>query len=230
MVIAASHSERVRALREVGFPDSRVMVIPNSIDFSEAPAFAPGPGDGSPVVLTVGRFSYQKNPAMFVRVARLIADRRPDVRFEMLGAGFQGPLSLRIRRMVTDMGLEGRLRILPWASKQESLEAIARATVFVLTSRFEGMPNTLLEALMLGTPAVVTDVDGSRDVVAGGSGGIAVPLDDDQAMVERVLGFVDDPRMARRIGEAGRVRARQVFDVHRNISALETAYERLLAG
>lgn len=230
LVIATSESERRRAVTEVGFPEPRVIVIPNSIDIAEASGCEAGDGGGRPVVLTVGRFSYQKNPEMFVRVAQRVAKGRPDARFVMLGAGFAGPLEVRVREMVARAGLDGRFEILPWTSKQETLKLMSRCAVFVLTSRFEGMPNTLLEALMLGKPVVVTDVDGSRDVVGGGVGGVVVALGDDDAMAESVSGLLADRAAAGRIAEAGRARAKQTFDIHRNAPALAATYERLLVA
>ena len=230
LLVATSESERRRAVTEVGFPEARVVVIPNSIDLTEADGWQTGDGGGPPVVLTVGRFSYQKNPEMFVRVAQLVAKRRPDARFIMLGAGFVGPLEKEVRQMVVGAKLGGRLEILPWTSKQETLKMMSQCAVFVLTSRFEGMPNTLLEALMLRKPAVVTDVDGSRDVVGDGVGGLVVPLEDDKAMAECVSGFLEDRTAALRVGEAGWMRACETFDVRRNAPKLAAAYERLCAA
>ncbi len=126
LVIAASESERTRAVREVGFRHERVVVIPNSIDFSEAADLPAGRHSASPIILTVGRLTHQKNPEMFVRVAKLVAKRRPDALFQMLGAGFAGPLEAKIRRMVAETGLDGRLEILPWVSKRESLWTTTR--------------------------------------------------------------------------------------------------------
>jgi glycosyltransferase involved in cell wall biosynthesis len=88
------------------------------------------------------------------------------------------------------------------------------------------MPNTLLEALMLAKPAVVTDVDGSRDALQAG-GGFIVPLDDDKAMARRIIYLIDDPVAARTIGESGQAIARASFDVRENVRALSDVYERL---
>ena len=150
IVVASSESERVRAISDVGFPSNKVVVIPNSIDFAEAPNGGREPSPGTepkaPVVLTIGRFSYQKNCEMFVRVAVRVARQCPDARFAMLGAGFAGPLEREVRRLVSEVHLDNRLQILPWTSKAEALDAMSQASVFVLTSRFEGMPNTLWQS------------------------------------------------------------------------------------
>jgi glycosyltransferase involved in cell wall biosynthesis len=230
LVIATSESERRRAIDEVRFPEDRVVTIPNSVDFGDV---TPGNGtrhanagrSGSPVVLTVGRLSYQKNPEMFVRVAQLVSERRPDVRFVMLGGGFAGPLERRVQELIESTALGDRISILPWVSKAEALERISRCDVFVLTSRFEGMPNTLLEAMMLGRPIVATDVDGTRDVLAGGAG-IMVPANDHASMAESVVELLEDPVRATAIAEQG-ARSRHRFDIRHNVDALAAVYHRL---
>jgi glycosyltransferase involved in cell wall biosynthesis len=227
LVIAASESERQRAVQEVRVPESRVTVIPNSVDFAEAAGFESPNGREPPVVLTVGRLSYQKNPEMFVRVAALVAKRRPDVRFQMAGGGFASPLEERVRSLIRDVGMEGRIEIRPWTTKQDALRTLARCGVFVLTSRFEGMPNTLLEALMLAKPAVVTDVGGSRDVVVDGVGGYTVPLDDDAVMAARIIELLDDKALAAKVAEAGWRRALAQFDIRKNVRTLEAIYQAL---
>lgn len=229
LVIAASESERRRAIDEVRFPKDRVVMIPNSVDLTEVNGGSDMDGgaarSGPPVVLTVGRLSYQKNPEMFVRVAKLVSERRPDVRFVMLGGGFAGPLERRVQELIESTALGDRISILPWVSKAEALEHISRCDVFVLTSRFEGMPNTLLEAMMLGRPIVATDVDGTRDVLAGGAG-IMVPANDHASMAESVVELLEDPVRATAIAEQG-TRSRHRFDIRHNVDALAAVYHRL---
>lgn len=230
VVIAASESERRRAIEDVRFPEGRVVTIPNSVDFTEVNGGNSMDGgkaerSGPPLVLTVGRLTYQKNPEMFVRVAKLVSERRPDVRFVMLGGGFAGPLERRVRDMIESSGLGECITIHPWVSKAEALKHISRCDVFVLTSRFEGMPNTLLEAMMLGRAIVATDVDGTRDVLAGGAG-IMVPANDHASMAESVVELLDDPVRATAIAEQGS-RSRHRFDIRHNVDALAAVYHRL---
>jgi glycosyltransferase involved in cell wall biosynthesis len=229
LVVASSQSEKKRAVQEVGFPESRVTVIPNSVDFSDNVIAEKVTPSAEPVVLTVGRFAYQKNLEMFVRVAAIVLRTHPLTQFVILGAGFAGPLEATVRAAIQEADLAQRVRILPWATREEALKEMARAHVFVLTSRFEGMPNTLLEALMLGKPAVVTDVDGSRDVLQAGGGGFIVPLDDDRAMARKIIQLLDDPSGARAIGEKGQAAACNVFDIRTNVRALGDLYARLVS-
>jgi glycosyltransferase involved in cell wall biosynthesis len=225
---ATSESEKTRAVREVGFPSARVVVIPNSVDLAQAETVHSGRPVGDGTVLTVGRLAYQKNPEMFVRVARRVLDHFPGTKFAIVGAGFASPLERRVAALIRSLGLEGDVEIVPWADRAKTLNLMGACSVFVLTSRFEGMPNTVLEAMMLRKPVVATDVDGSRDVLGAGTGGFLVPLDDDQAMADRVIGLLGDPTLARRVGEAGRQRVRDCYDIHRNAETVDALYGQLL--
>jgi len=227
---ATSDSEKIRAIREVGFPAARVVVIPNSVDLAESETVRCGSPMGGGTVLTVGRLAYQKNPEMFVRVARRILDHLPGTRFALVGAGFAGPLERRLKALIESVGLQGDVEIIPWADRATTLNLMRACSVFVLTSRFEGMPNTVLEAMMLRKPVVVTDVDGSRDVLETGKGGFVVPLDDDQMMADRVIALLRDPALAGRMGEAGRQRVLDCYDIHRNAQMMDALYGELLGG
>jgi len=223
LVVAASESERQRAIKEVGFRPERVVRVFNSVDFNEMEG-VPSAAGAPPVVLTVGRFAYQKNPEMFVRVAAIVARQRPDVRFIWVGGGFAGPLEARVRDMVVSAGLSTSFEILPWATKRESLAAIGACAVFVLTSRFEALGNATQEAMMFAKPAVVTDVDGSRDLVTDGLNGYLVAENDDETMARRILELLTDGGLAARMGAAGRRRVEQDFDIRNNVRRLEEVY------
>ena len=134
-----------------------------------------------------------------------------------------------MRNLVVKAGLESRFEIRPWVTKRETLAAIAACAVFVLTSRFEALGNVTLEAMMLGKPAVVSDADGSRDLVESGANGFVVALDEDQAMANRIVELLNDAGLAARMGLAGRRRAERDFDIKRNVRLLEDVYAGAIA-
>lgn len=230
VLVASSLSESRRAVDEVGYDLARVTVIPNSIDLDEVRSARPASPVLGPVVLTVGRLGYQKNPDMFVDVARVVLKRRPGVRFVINGGGFASPLEARIRKVIARSGLDGKIEIVPWTARRATLELIGQCSVFVLTSRFEGMPYTLLEAMMLRRPVVVTDVDGSRDAVRSGLSGYVVSPGDAQAMADRIVELLDDPRLAESMGEQGYELLRERYNIKNNVKHFERLYDRLLGS
>jgi glycosyltransferase involved in cell wall biosynthesis len=230
VVVAASQSEKNRGVRELGYRPEIIRTINNSVDFAEEIQPVPTSSIQPPVVLTSGRLIFQKNPEMFIRVAQRVHTERPDVQFIMSGAGFESPLEASIREMVRSLGLSGCVAIVPWSTKQESLRLMSRCSVFVLTSRFEGMPNVLLEAMMLAKPIVATDVDGSRDAVIPGSTGFLVGSDDDRHMAERIMWLIDNNHESQQIGQRGRRLAEERHDIRNNIKTLEELYRSAIAS
>ena len=227
VLVAASESEQRRAISEVGFSARRVTLVRNGIDPAELRSNAAPPSPQRPVLM-VARLSYQKNPAMFVRVARGVIAHLPQAHFVLLGAGFASPEEARVRNMIRDAGLVSAVEIVPWASRAETLSRISSCGVFVLTSRFEGMPNTILEAMALGRPVVATAVDGTRDVVRDGETGFLVPVDGDGEMESAIVQLLQDPSLTERLGREGATTAARNFDIGLTVTTLERLYSSLL--
>lgn len=233
VVVATSESERQRAMKDVGFARDRVAVIPNGIDVMEMAEVAKtnvARPRSAPTVLMIGRLSYQKNPAMFVRVAGKVVERHPTVRFVLNGGGFASPEEDRTRALIASMGLDDRVEVVQWGTKSEAIRRIAECTIFVLTSRFEGMPNTVLEAMSLGCPVVATDVDGTRDVVRHGETGFLVPVDGDDEMASAIMRLLEERGLAARYGARAAAVAASEYDVRRTVRAVEALYRTCLEG
>ncbi|MBI3493688.1 MAG: glycosyltransferase [Acidobacteria bacterium] len=115
---------------------------------------------GVPVVTTVGRLTAIKNHALFLDMARPVATRRPDTVFLIVG---DGDLREQIAADARALNLADRVRLLGW---RRDLTTIYGATdVFAITSKNEGTPVALIEAMASGVPGVATDVGGVRDVI-----------------------------------------------------------------
>jgi len=101
--------------------------------------------------------------------------------------------------------------------------------VFVLPSREEGLPISVLEAMAAGLPVVASRVGGIPELVVDGETGLLVPPRDPQAMAAALRRLVDDPDLRRRLGAAGRARAEELFDLPAFRQAHLDLYERLLS-
>jgi glycosyltransferase involved in cell wall biosynthesis len=176
-----------------------VHVIPNGRD--PAPFAAPATRGGQPPqVLFVGHLDDDKRPLRFVDVVRAVRARGVDARAAIVG---DGPL---LDAVCTAAG--GDVDVLGHRGDVPAL--LLGADVLVMTSRPpEGMPGVLIEAALAGLPAVTTDVPGARDVVADGETGFVVPVDDLDAMVDRVADLVADPDRRAAMGAAARHRGTQ---------------------
>ncbi len=110
----------------------------------------------APTVFTLGRISYQKNPTLFNRVAKSL----PDVKFIWIGDG-----ELRPELTAPNIEIKG------WLKREDALKIAMGSNVFLLTSRWEGLPMSLLEAMYMKKPCVVSDIKGNNDVIHNGENG-----------------------------------------------------------
>jgi glycosyltransferase involved in cell wall biosynthesis len=179
----------------------------------------------APVVTTVGRLTAIKQHDLFLDVAGRLIAQHPDAVFLLVGDGERrADLEAHAERL----GLGSRVRFLGW---RRDLETIYAATdVFALTSRNEGTPVALIEAMASGVPGVSTDVGGVRDVILDATMGIRVPVDDASAFAEAVLRLLDAPQERAAIGVRGRRHVLDRFDIDRLIDDVERFYHELLSA
>ena len=178
----------------------------------------------APVVTTVGRLTAIKDQARLLAIAREIADRRPNLVVLMVG---DGELRQQLETRAAALGLAGQVRFLGW---RRDLATIYAATdVFALTSRNEGTPVALIEAMASGVPGVATNVGGVPTVIADASMGVLVERDDEAAFVAGVMRLLDAPDRA---AMAARARAHvfEHFDSQRLVRDIERLYRQLLAS
>lgn len=116
----------------------------------------------SSIVATVGRISRQKAPDTFAALAKRIRTVRPGTRMMWVGDG-----DAQMRAKLLDAGCE----VTGWQSREEVCRILASTDVYVQTSRWEGLPISLIQAMACGNPAVVTNVVGNRDAVEHGKSG-----------------------------------------------------------
>jgi glycosyltransferase involved in cell wall biosynthesis len=109
-------------------------------------------------------------------------------------------------------------------------DLLARSDVFVLSSRSEGFPVSVLEAMAAGLPVVATDVGGVGEAVEDGETGFLIPAADSEALAAALERLLVDGELRRRLGAAGRARALRLFDVSRYRAAYEELYRRLNAS
>jgi len=178
---------------------------------------------GAPVITTVGRLTAIKQQSSLLTVAREIIERRPDL--VVLIAG-DGELRPDLERQAAQLGIANQVRFLGW--RRDLATLYAATDVFVLTSRNEGTPVALIEAMAAGVPGVSTDVGGVPTVIADNSMGIRVPPDDDAAFIAGVVRLLDAPDRAA-IGARGRAHVLAHFDRARLVADIERLYRQLLA-
>jgi glycosyltransferase involved in cell wall biosynthesis len=184
-----------------------------------------GLADGTPMILTVARFTEQKNHRALLAAIPRVRARAPDVRFAWVGSG---PLEAELRAAIHGGGLDESVRVL--GSRDDVPELLAAADLFVLPSRFEGLPLAPLEAMAAGLPVVATRACGTDEVVVDGETGLIVEPDEPAALARAILDVLEHREWGRRLGAAGRARVAEAFTVAPMARATRALYEQLLAG
>ncbi len=141
-----------------------------------------------PIVGTTMRFCSEKAPDVFVDVAEAILKTRPDTSFVMVG---DGPLFDKTMKLIDSRNLSDSFVLT--GCRNDVNRLLPAFDVFLITSRTEGLPRAMLEALAAGIPVVSTDVGGIHELVNGKKNGILCRENDVDALVKGVLSLLDDP-------------------------------------
>jgi glycosyltransferase involved in cell wall biosynthesis len=181
-----------------------------------------------PDQLLVGTLSClkpQKAPLDFVRAAEAAYRRNARLRFVIAG---DGELGSQVREQVRELGLEGIVHLLGW--RRDVVELLHAMDVFLLTSRFEGLPRAVLQAMAAGTPVVATAVDGTPEVIKDRETGLLVPPSRPDAAAERLVELIEDEQLRRRCARQARRELGRGFDIHGMVADLDQLYLSLLEG
>ncbi len=224
-VVAVSQGVADDTQAITGLSPDKIVVIRNPVItpgfFPAADAVAPHPwlADKTlPVVMGVGRFSVQKDFETLIRAFHAIQPTHPS-RLMILG---DGKMREELTQLIHQLGLDERVALPGFQNKVT--EWVSHADVFVLSSRWEGSPNALTEALALGIPSVSTRCpSGPDEVLDNGRYGPLVPMGDAAAMASAITNVLDAPLPAETLKEA-------VRDYHVEISAQYYLRELNLAG
>ncbi len=180
--------------------------------------------DGTLVVTTVGRLTEIKKHDLFLEMSKRVFSSRQDVLFFIVG---DGELRDELESIVSALGIEPVVRFLGW--RQDLATIYAASDLFVLTSRNEGTPVALIEAMASGIPGISTDVGGVRDVITSPSVGSVVPFGDAEALAGSVLSLLAAGTAERR---AMGMRARDVvskrFTMDRLVEEIADLYGELI--
>jgi glycosyltransferase involved in cell wall biosynthesis len=206
-------SEGVKeGLTRFGVDRDQMQVVYNPVSLSEidqaASAAVPDANTGAiPTIITVGRLVYQKDHDTLLR-AFALARSRLDASLVLVG---QGPLQDELTTLARELGISDRVIFAGW--QQNPFAWMANADLFVLSSRFEGFGNVVIEAMACGLPVVSTDCpSGPSEILANGDAGILVPVGDVHAMADAMCAVLQDGKLRKQLADKSQRRAPE-FDI-----------------
>ncbi|UCG47330.1 MAG: glycosyltransferase family 4 protein [Phycisphaerales bacterium] len=226
-VVCVSESVRRDGVKERIAKEGKFVVIRNGLapdnaartkrDFLRNMIGARG---GDTVFGMVARLAYPKDPLLFLGAARRVREAHCGAKFVLMGAG---PLYAECEEFVKVEGLEESVFLLGF--RGDARELLAGLDVFVLCSRFEGLPVTIIEAMFSGLPVIAGNVGGIGELVEHRRNGFLISPNDVDELTEAMIEIIKNPSDRVRMGRESREMAVAYYTVDRMIAGYQSLYE-----
>jgi len=217
VVTISRHDDKLASRWHVGSRSKRFLVL-NAVDDA---AHIARPGQVGPTLISVGRLTPVKNHQLLLQMlVRLPAAA------QLVIVG-EGPQRAQLQQQVRHLQLQDRVTL---AGEVHDIKPyLSGAAVFVLGSRFEGLPLSILEAMSAGLPVVSTDVGGVSEAVIDGDTGYLAQAGDDRGLADRVRRLLDAPALRDTMGRQGRNHYLSTFTISRFRSQMLEIYGSIVS-
>ena len=205
---------RRQILEETGLDDRRVWVTCMGIETERYAALGASRSSaaGSLHLVTVARLNRVKGHEHAIAALKRAVDAGVDLRYTIAGEGEHRPV---LEARIQELGLGERVRLVGTLGEDEVARLLDSADAFVLASTGlgEAWPVSVMEAMATGMPVVVSIIGATPEMITSGEDGLLIPQGDREALAAAFTSLARDPALRRRLGENGRRRAREQFDV-----------------
>lgn len=226
LCVVSSHLKE-EFVNKGGIHAGKIEVVRNGVDWA---AFDQAVGskvlrNGRSVVGVVGALEERKNPFNFVRAAEKILKNRNNVEFWWVG---EGPLFPQVQDYLRRKKLNHTIKL--WGSRSVVRPFLDQMDVFVLPSKTEGVPLSLLEAMGVGLPPIATRVGENESIISDGENGFLIPSENPDALSEAIEKLLDSPQKRSVFGKRAKDFVRNHFSLTNSVDHLAALYEQLVEG
>lgn len=214
------------------FPAEKLAVIPNGVDLSRFENVPPadltelGVPAGRRVMLYVGRLDKQKGlDWLLQKVMPRVLCELPEHDLLLVG---DGPQREELKKLSEQQGLPTRVHFAGW--RNNVAEVLSASDLLILASRWEGMPNVILEAMAAGKPVVATQAEGVQELLGAEATEQLCPHEDAAGFAERIVHLANDSVLAAELGAQNRARAAAEFSLEAMVSRYAALYESLVSS
>lgn len=205
-------------------PDGFIRVIYNGVEIPEnVPTVNLHEHYGLPreskVILSAGRIDYQKGFDLLIDVVQRCKSDRHDWQFIIAG---EGKMKLQLVERAKNAGVDHLIHFIGFSNQVASL--LKSCTVFVLPSRFEGMPNALLEAMAMGKASVASNVNGAPELIEDQISGFLVESENTSQLYEKLQILLSDQKLREEMERRAKLRVKEHFTVEKMIDNLEELF------
>lgn len=224
ITLACSKSEYNRAAKELKIDQKKLRVWNNSIEeqinLTNIKTSVDLPRT---YICTIGRPSYQKNTELLINSIVEVKKQIKNVHLVILGAGLYSPSLEKINNLIEKQQLKSNVTIIPWLDRLSTLKILENSLLYVSTSRYEGLPYSLIEALALSKPCVVTNVDGNKDLISNNKNGFVVG-ENQFEIAEKINLLLTENLLRREMAKKSKDLFFANYSIIKNISKLEEIY------
>ena len=224
---------RQRILK-LGCPPWKIRVHGSAIDCSKFTFTRRYPSsDGVLRVATVGRLVEKKGIEYCIKAVASVAQRYPNLEFNIVGEGI---LREHLQQLILDLKAEDFIHLLGWKNQQEIIEILNDCHIFMATSVTanngdqDAPVNTLKEAMAMGLPVISTWHGGIPELVEDAKSGYLVPERDAAAIADKLITLIEESDRWAEMGQAGRLKVEQMYDINQLGDELVDIYECVLAS
>jgi glycosyltransferase involved in cell wall biosynthesis len=223
IVVLSSGMQCYLAAHDFTFP--RILLIPNGVDILRyTPRSHNTSADQrSQIVVCISRLCYQKGIDVLLQAWHMVQKQSPLARLAIVG---DGPIRTQLECMTEALGLANSVEFTGLQS--DILAQLHRSDIAVLPSRWEGMPNAVLEAMACGLPCVATRVSGSEDMIQHGINGLLVEPENYHSLARALLVLLQDPELVKKYGQAARTTIEQHYSLDHIIDQYIKIYRQMV--
>lgn len=226
-IICVSKNTKQEGLKRKIAKEDKFLVIRNGISFEvnsnkEKAREKLKIGKEDIIFGMIGRFAYPKDPVFFIKVASKIVKNYPQAKFILIGGG---PLFEKCQDFVKENKLENNTFLLGEKNPEDTRELLSGFDVFVLISKFEGLPLTIIEAMSAGLPIIASNVGGIKELVKQGENGFLVKSDNLNELIEKIVYLIKNPQERKRMGERSLKIAKENFSLNEMVKSYEKLYK-----
>lgn len=224
VILATSNSEKVRALTEVWYKQKNTELFNNCIEpitsIHRLTIDKCWPDD---YICTVGRPSYQKNIELMIKVLYEV-NKVKKIHMVIMGVGHHVGQLDSVKNLIKELKMSGNVTLLDWTERSDVFNIISKSKFYISTSRYEGLPYSIVESLALSKPCVVTFCDGNKDLIEDGYNGFVIKNDDIVLFRDRILRLLSEKELLAEFSHNAYQSFAKNYNIKKNITQLEAIY------
>lgn len=223
-LLATSISEKNNGIDDVKYRRENALLFNNSINsisnITDLTIENTWPDE---YLCTVGRPSYQKNIELMVRVIYELKKTR-NVHLVIMGVGHHSSNLNDVKKLITELDLHQSITLINWTNQENVHNIISKSKLYISTARYEGLPYSVIEALSLSIPCVVTACDGNKDLIIDGFNGYLIKSTDPQYFSQKIIQLLSDDIIYNELSINALNSFRENYDMKKNAKNLEQIY------